>query len=56
MVAEVLEEQQLDSGVFLVLSVQNSGSIRQEEEQDASKIYWLMWAFVAWKIEEDRFE
>jgi len=55
-VAEVLEEQQLDSGGFLVLVVQNSGSIRQEEEQDASKIYWLMWAFVAWKIEEDRFE
>jgi hypothetical protein len=27
-----------------------------KEEKDASKIYWLMWAFVAWKIEEDRFE
>ena len=55
MVAEVLEEQQLDSG-GLVLAMQTSGSIRQEEEQDASKIYWLMWAFVAWKIEEDRFD
>ena len=56
MVAEVLEEQQLDIG-GLVLAVQTSGSsIRQEEEQDASKIYWLTWAFVAWKIEEDRFE
>ena len=55
MVAEVLEEQQFDSG-GLVLAMQTSGSIRQEEEQDASKIYWLMWAFVAWKIEEDRFE
>ncbi len=55
MVAEVLEEQQLDSG-GLVLAMQTSGSIRQEEEQDASKIYWLMWAFVACKIEEDRFE
>ena len=45
----VLEEQQLDSG-GLVLGVQTSGSIRQEgeEEQDASKIYWLMWSFVAW--------
>ena len=56
MVAEVLEEQQLDSGGFLVLAVQNSGSIRQEEEQDASKIYWLMWTFVNWKIEEDSFD
>ena len=46
MVAEVLEEQQLDSG-GLMLVVQTSGSIRQKEEQDASKIYWLMWAFVA---------
>jgi hypothetical protein len=55
LVAEVLEEEQLDSG-GLVLATQTSGSIRQEEEQDASKIYWLMWAFVAWKIEEDRFE
>jgi hypothetical protein len=55
-VAELLEEQEPDSGGFLVLAVQNSGNIRQEEEQDASKIYWLMWAFVAWKIEEDRFE
>ena len=54
MVAEVLEEQQLDSG-GLVLAMQTSGSIRQEEEQDASKIYWLMWAFVAWKIEKDRY-
>ena len=56
MVAEVLEEQQLDSGGFLVLAVQNSGSIQQEEEQDASKIYWLMWTFVNWKIEEDSFD
>jgi len=55
-VAEVLEEQQLDCGGFLVLAVQNSGSIRQEEEQDASKIYWLMWTFVNWKIEEDSFD
>ena len=55
MVAEVLEEQQLESGGFLVLAVQNSGSIRQEE-QDASKIYWLMWTFVNWKIEEDSFD
>ena len=53
MVAEVLEEQQLDSGGFLVLAVQNSGTIRQEEEQGASKIYWLMWTFVNFKIEED---
>jgi hypothetical protein len=52
---EVLEEQQLDSG-GLVLAVQTSGGIQQEEEQDASEIYWLMWAFEAWKIEEDRFE
>jgi hypothetical protein len=51
-VAEVLEEQQLDSG-GLVLAMQTSGSIRQEEEQDASKIYWLMWTFVNWKIEEE---
>jgi hypothetical protein len=44
--AEVLEEQQLDSG-GLVLAVQTSGSIWQEEEhQDASKINWLMWTFV----------
>ena len=58
MVAEVLEEQQLDSGGFLVLAVQNSGSIRQEEEQeqDASKILWLMWTFVNWKIEEESFD
>ena len=48
MLAEVLEEQKLDSG-GLVLAMQTSGSIRQEEEQDASKIYWLMWEFVAWK-------
>ena len=39
-----------------MLVVQTSGSIRQEEEQDASEIYWLIWAFVAWKFEEDRFE
>ena len=56
MVEEVLEEQQLDSGGFLVLAVQNSGSIQQEEEQDASKIYWLMWVFVNWKIEEEIFD
>jgi len=55
-VAEVLEEQQLDSGGFLVLAVQNSGSIRQGEEQDASKMYWLMWMFVNWKIEEEIFD
>jgi len=52
----VVAEQQLDSGGFLVLAVQYSGSIQQEEEQDASEIYWLMWAFEAWKIEEDRSE
>jgi hypothetical protein len=55
-VAEVLEEQQIDSGVFLVLAVQNSGSIRQEEEQDASKNFWPMWTFVNWKIEDDSFD
>ena len=43
----VVEEQQLVDSGGLVLAVQTSGSIRQEEEQDASKIYWLMWAFVA---------
>ena len=53
----MVEEQQLVDSGGLVLAVQTSGSsIRQEEEQDASKIYLLTWAFVAWKIEEDRFE
>jgi len=55
-VAEVLEEQQPDSGGFLVLAAQNSGNIRQEEEQDASKIYWLMWNFLNGNIEEDSFD
>jgi hypothetical protein len=54
-VVELEEQQLVDSGGG-VLVVQTSGNIRQEEEQHTSKNYWLMWAFVAWKIEENRFE
>ena len=54
--AEEAEEQQLVDSGGLVLAMHTSAIIRQEEEQDVSKIYWLMYVFVAWKIEEDRFE
>ena len=45
---EVLEEQQLDSGGFLVLAVQNSGSIRQGRKRRRMRRKFTGWCGRLW--------